>query len=395
MQDFRYNGHNELRGVKYVAWWSEPVSRWAAALCIDYIEEDMSIDENDDEIGRWVHGRNGWTLRVEAATVLRFPEWDGTDALRDALAWTIEHTRPLRQTDEEALVALYQQLCWNSVRSLAAMARRSEGQRVDSEWRSVSVAPEATIGPSLHVTYPGYLILVESRMAGHPEGKASPEGWEHVVPDVIAATIGDVWWRPLGSDGNFLFYASHLQMEEAFADVVEADSGEAVPDAIAKLKHMANLLTTAIVEDALLDAKITISRRLQAPSDFIEAFASAVLVSRLPRKVPTAAEVYGDTPFAMWMALASKDAMQSFVDMITERAQVGTDDWPQHWIELVNGVIGANLNVSEAARSLFVHRNTLLNRIERLHEVTGFDVRQVQDAMVLYFTGLIVTQQIA
>lgn len=41
-----------------------------------------------------------------------------------------------------------------------------------------------------------------------------------------------------------------------------------------------------------------------------------------------------------------------------------------------------NLNISEASRKLFVHRNTLVYRIEKLQKVTGLDMRIFEDAMV-------------
>ena len=40
-----------------------------------------------------------------------------------------------------------------------------------------------------------------------------------------------------------------------------------------------------------------------------------------------------------------------------------------------------NLNVSETSRQLFVHRNTLVYRIEKLHQSTGLDIRTFDDAL--------------
>ena len=41
-----------------------------------------------------------------------------------------------------------------------------------------------------------------------------------------------------------------------------------------------------------------------------------------------------------------------------------------------------NLNVSETSRGLFVHRNTLVYRIEKIKKITGLDLRQFDDAIV-------------
>ena len=42
-----------------------------------------------------------------------------------------------------------------------------------------------------------------------------------------------------------------------------------------------------------------------------------------------------------------------------------------------------NLNLSEAARKLYIHRNTLIYRIEKIHRSTGLDLRNFEDAVLL------------
>lgn len=41
-----------------------------------------------------------------------------------------------------------------------------------------------------------------------------------------------------------------------------------------------------------------------------------------------------------------------------------------------------NLNVSEASRQLFVHRNTLVYRLDKIYKLTGLDLRKFDDAIV-------------
>lgn len=41
-----------------------------------------------------------------------------------------------------------------------------------------------------------------------------------------------------------------------------------------------------------------------------------------------------------------------------------------------------NLNVSETARKLFVHRNTLVYRLEKIRRITGLDLREFDHAII-------------
>ena len=48
----------------------------------------------------------------------------------------------------------------------------------------------------------------------------------------------------------------------------------------------------------------------------------------------------------------------------------------------INKFFENNLNVSETSRKLFVHRNTLVYRLEKIKKLTGLDLREFDDAIV-------------
>ncbi len=50
-----------------------------------------------------------------------------------------------------------------------------------------------------------------------------------------------------------------------------------------------------------------------------------------------------------------------------------------------------NLNISETARQLFVHRNTLLYRLERLEKSLGLDIRKFEDAMTFKIAMMVLS----
>ena len=47
----------------------------------------------------------------------------------------------------------------------------------------------------------------------------------------------------------------------------------------------------------------------------------------------------------------------------------------------INKFFENNLNISETARQLYVHRNTLVYRLERIEKAIGLDIRSFDDAM--------------
>ncbi len=46
--------------------------------------------------------------------------------------------------------------------------------------------------------------------------------------------------------------------------------------------------------------------------------------------------------------------------------------------------IEKNQNTSEAAKFLYMHRNTLINRLDKFFRITGYDLRKFEDALIIY-----------
>lgn len=51
-------------------------------------------------------------------------------------------------------------------------------------------------------------------------------------------------------------------------------------------------------------------------------------------------------------------------------------------VESVNAFFSNNLNISETSRNAFLHRNTLLYRIDKIYKKTGLNVRKFDDAII-------------
>lgn len=72
---------------------------------------------------------------------------------------------------------------------------------------------------------------------------------------------------------------------------------------------------------------------------------------------------------------------QMFIDEIFGDIEPGDID--DEILSTVKKFFDNSLNVSETSRQLFIHRNTLVYRIEKLQKMTGLDVRVFEDALTL------------
>lgn len=65
-------------------------------------------------------------------------------------------------------------------------------------------------------------------------------------------------------------------------------------------------------------------------------------------------------------------------------------DLDEETLNTINKFFENNLNVSETSRQLFVHRNTLVYRIEKLQKSTGLDLRNFDDALTFKIALMVV-----
>ena len=58
-------------------------------------------------------------------------------------------------------------------------------------------------------------------------------------------------------------------------------------------------------------------------------------------------------------------------------------------IDCISAFFKNNLNISETSRNAFLHRNTLLYRIEKINRITKLNIRNFDDAMTFKFLTII------
>ena len=67
------------------------------------------------------------------------------------------------------------------------------------------------------------------------------------------------------------------------------------------------------------------------------------------------------------------------------------DTFDEETLTTINKFFENNLNVSETSRQLYVHRNTLVYRLEKLEKSTGLDIRKFDDALTFKIGMMVVS----
>lgn len=70
--------------------------------------------------------------------------------------------------------------------------------------------------------------------------------------------------------------------------------------------------------------------------------------------------------------------------------EASPENFDEETLTTINKFFENNLNVSETARQLYIHRNTLVYRLEKLQKSTGLDIRAFDDALTFKIAMMVV-----
>ena len=66
------------------------------------------------------------------------------------------------------------------------------------------------------------------------------------------------------------------------------------------------------------------------------------------------------------------------------------EEFDEETITTINKFFENSLNVSETSRQLYIHRNTLVYRLDKLQKTTGLDLRVFEDAITFKIALMVV-----
>ncbi|MGG7058292.1 PucR family transcriptional regulator [Clostridium nigeriense] len=131
-----------------------------------------------------------------------------------------------------------------------------------------------------------------------------------------------------------------------------------------------------------LNAKISIAKFDKTFEGFIKAYNGAVQALKIGNKFKMKPEIYSIKEMYLEKAIynLSKNYSQ---ELMVEYKDV-FKGFNHELIQTLEEVLKCDLSLTKAAKKLFIHRNTLMYRIEKIKKETGFDIRNFKEATFLY-----------
>lgn len=207
----------------------------------------------------------------------------------------------------------------------------------------------------------------------HAERPADAEQWQQLLQNFLPAAPAPLL-LPL-SARYFLLLVAPSSLQDAD---LEADEK-------ASWLHWAYTLHELLLAETMEMIRIGVSLPAQAPSQLPDRLRGCMHVLQAikeyhPKELVAGSWQYPLEQWACSLAPAIRDTLRA---SLGEKLALTAEQQ-----ELLHALFSNQLNLSETARALYLHRNTLLYRLDKLKEKTGLDPREFSDAVFLQLVQL-------
>ncbi len=156
------------------------------------------------------------------------------------------------------------------------------------------------------------------------------------------------------------------------------------------LSNVANTIVAMMNAEAMLNVKVSFGTVVSELKDVSKSYKEAMMALDVGKIFYAEKNVvaYSTLGIGRLIYQLPVNLCRIFIDEIFgDESLIDLDD---ETLTTINKFFENNLNVSETSRQLFVHRNTLVYRIEKLQKSTGLDLRNFDDALTFKIALMVV-----
>ena len=157
------------------------------------------------------------------------------------------------------------------------------------------------------------------------------------------------------------------------------------------VEQVANTIADMMNMEALMSVRVSYGTIIQELRDVSKSYKEAIMAMDVGKifYIEKNVNAYNTLGIGRLIYQLPANLCKIFIDEIFR--DINPNDIDEEILTTVNKFFENSLNVSETSRQLFVHRNTLVYRIEKLEKSTGLDVRIFDDALTFKIAMMVVS----
>lgn len=147
------------------------------------------------------------------------------------------------------------------------------------------------------------------------------------------------------------------------------------------LEETASTIRDTLNTEAMIDVRVACGTIVNEIAQVSRSFKEARMALNVGKIFYTGKRVhmYNTLGIGRLIYQLPENLCRMFIKEVFTKQQ--PEEFDEETLTTINMFFGNSLNVSETARQLFVHRNTLVYRLEKLSRATGLDIRSFDDAV--------------
>ena len=157
------------------------------------------------------------------------------------------------------------------------------------------------------------------------------------------------------------------------------------------IKTLASMIIDNMHAEAMVKVRVGYGNRVYNLQDITKSYQEANMALEVGRIFYAEKEIIsysllgiGRLIYQLPMSLCEMFIKEVFADGIP-------DVFDEETMITIQKFFENNLNISETARQLYVHRNTLVYRLERLEKIIGLDIRKFEDALTFKIALMVIS----
>lgn len=152
------------------------------------------------------------------------------------------------------------------------------------------------------------------------------------------------------------------------------------------LEH-AESIKESIVSDLYCKCFVSFGEAVYSGEGIKKAFQESKECMTLGRKFDIKGEIYDYTKMLFEKIVYNIDTKvkKELLDKFKDKFSI----FDNEMINTIEEFVNCGLNISDASRKLYIHRNTLIYRLDKIYKDTGYDIREFKQATVFIIAFLV------